>query len=525
MADETYYSVLEVSETASAAEIKAAYLRLIREVHPDRLANAPTYWQRQAEEKTKEINEAFAVLSNSAKRRSYDAQLDAYRRSQSTTSRQTTSQAPTPSRASSTQQQSQTSSRSQYNSGASTSSAQTPRYSSQHQATSTTPTTVPSQSSRHASISRLNEGERFLFALVGCIFGFGAAGLFWTSSSIGDDVFSFVLATVLLFGVACLYQRQISRIFLAVRVRRPKQQLWATIGIIVLVLLVGKAANESEPEKITQSQTFSQTARQPSPQENAQQPIPAAAPISGSSGTYGTATQADAEAPWRRSLSGSWVGKYNCAQGVTGLTLTIAESAGGELSGIFDFYPAPGGYRFPEGSYSGVVTAGPDGSFEFKPQRWISQPPGFIAVALSGHYLADAQRLQGQVTGAIGCTSFDLSRPRSQASPSSVTYDLSKVTASDRDSIESACSYARNVEGPASYHRCINAQLVKLADKPNAPDLSGLSYSDRDSIESACSYARNVEGPASYHRCLSAQLVKLADKPNAPDSEWLEQFR
>ena len=67
MADETYYSLLEISETASAVEIKTAYLRLIREVHPDRLANAPAYWQRQAEEKAKEINEAYANLSNREK--------------------------------------------------------------------------------------------------------------------------------------------------------------------------------------------------------------------------------------------------------------------------------------------------------------------------------------------------------------------------------------------------------------------------------------------------------------------------
>jgi hypothetical protein len=174
---------------------------------------------------------------------------------------------------------------------------------------------------------------------------------------------------------------------------------------------------KSEPKKITQSQPFSQTAQQPSLKNNAQQPVPVAAPIAASSGTYSKAAQEEAEAQWRKSLIGTWVGKYNCAQGVTGLTLTIAESADGGLSGIFDFYPVPGGYRFTEGSYSGVVMVGPDGSFEFKPQRWISQPPGFIAVALSGHYVADAQRLQGQVTGAIGCTSFDLSWQRSQARP------------------------------------------------------------------------------------------------------------
>lgn len=74
MAD-TFYSLLGISEAATAAEIKTAYLGLIREVHPDRIANAPAYWQRQAEEKCKEINEAYAVLSSDEKRRLYDAQL------------------------------------------------------------------------------------------------------------------------------------------------------------------------------------------------------------------------------------------------------------------------------------------------------------------------------------------------------------------------------------------------------------------------------------------------------------------
>jgi curved DNA-binding protein CbpA len=95
MADETYYSLLGISESASAAEIKAAFLRVIREVHPDRLANATAYWQRQAEEKTKEINEAYGVLSNREKRRLYDAQLAAYRGSQTTASGNAYAQAQT----------------------------------------------------------------------------------------------------------------------------------------------------------------------------------------------------------------------------------------------------------------------------------------------------------------------------------------------------------------------------------------------------------------------------------------------
>lgn len=97
MAEETFYSVLEVPETASDAEIKTAWRRLISEVHPDKVANAPAYWRRQAEGKSKQINEAFAVLSDPAKRRLYDAQI-AYRKSQNSDSRtsaqQSTGQGP-----------------------------------------------------------------------------------------------------------------------------------------------------------------------------------------------------------------------------------------------------------------------------------------------------------------------------------------------------------------------------------------------------------------------------------------------
>jgi curved DNA-binding protein CbpA len=89
MSDETYYTVLNVPETASLSEIKTAYRDLIRQVHPDTISDLAPYLRRIAEEKAKEITEAYSVLSSSSKRREYDAQLAVYRR-------QTTAQAPPP---------------------------------------------------------------------------------------------------------------------------------------------------------------------------------------------------------------------------------------------------------------------------------------------------------------------------------------------------------------------------------------------------------------------------------------------
>ncbi len=67
MADQDYYELLGVSKTASADDIKKAYRRLAMKYHPDRNPG-----DKAAEEKFKEIGEAYAVLSDEQKRAAYD---------------------------------------------------------------------------------------------------------------------------------------------------------------------------------------------------------------------------------------------------------------------------------------------------------------------------------------------------------------------------------------------------------------------------------------------------------------------
>jgi curved DNA-binding protein len=62
-----YYHVLGVQKNATVDEIKKAYRKLALQYHPDRNKG-----DKAAEERFKEINEAYAVLSDQEKRRQYD---------------------------------------------------------------------------------------------------------------------------------------------------------------------------------------------------------------------------------------------------------------------------------------------------------------------------------------------------------------------------------------------------------------------------------------------------------------------
>ena len=63
-----YYEILGISKSASADEIKKAYRNLAFKYHPDRNSG-----DKAAEEKFKEINEAYDVLSDEKKRADYDS--------------------------------------------------------------------------------------------------------------------------------------------------------------------------------------------------------------------------------------------------------------------------------------------------------------------------------------------------------------------------------------------------------------------------------------------------------------------
>lgn len=67
MNNKNYYDVLGVSKTSSQEEIKKAYKKLAMQHHPDR-----NKWNKESEEKFKQINQAYDTLWDANKRKNYD---------------------------------------------------------------------------------------------------------------------------------------------------------------------------------------------------------------------------------------------------------------------------------------------------------------------------------------------------------------------------------------------------------------------------------------------------------------------
>ena len=68
MGEPNLYEILGVDERAGPDEIKAAFLKLAKQFHPDKNINESEPIRRMFREKMVEINKAFAILSAAEKR-------------------------------------------------------------------------------------------------------------------------------------------------------------------------------------------------------------------------------------------------------------------------------------------------------------------------------------------------------------------------------------------------------------------------------------------------------------------------
>ena len=68
-----YYALLEIKRNATHDEIKKAYRHLAKKYHPD-----SNIGNLEAEEKIKEINEAYEVLSDEKKKKKYDSLINRF---------------------------------------------------------------------------------------------------------------------------------------------------------------------------------------------------------------------------------------------------------------------------------------------------------------------------------------------------------------------------------------------------------------------------------------------------------------
>ncbi|WP_280437784.1 hypothetical protein [Nocardia carnea] len=107
-----------------------------------------------------------------------------------------------------------------------------------------------------------------------------------------------------------------------------------------------------------------------------------------------------------RAIAGEWVGSYTCAQGDTGLTLTVEDTGRTE----FEFYSVRTNVTPESGRFE--MQASLDGDrVEFDQVRWIEQPEGYLMVDLVVTEIED-DTMRGNVDAA-GCSTFRVSRDRS----------------------------------------------------------------------------------------------------------------
>lgn len=109
--------------------------------------------------------------------------------------------------------------------------------------------------------------------------------------------------------------------------------------------------------------------------------------------------------------SGTWSGRYVCAQGATGLALTIQRGEANAVTARFSFYPLPENPQAEAGQFMmrGRVDAADPDRLHLVAGRWLQRPEGYVTVDLDGRFNSESGEYRGRV-GGPGCSGFVLRR-------------------------------------------------------------------------------------------------------------------
>ncbi|MGZ5232327.1 MAG: hypothetical protein ACXWC3_20100 [Burkholderiales bacterium] len=160
------------------------------------------------------------------------------------------------------------------------------------------------------------------------------------------------------------------------------------------------------------------------------------------------------------------------------------------------------------------------------PERRVDPPRSTESLSIASLNSAERESIESACSGAKvleGHAAYEKCLVKKLAALKTAprNNDLSSLSQTERDSLESACSGPKLLDGPAAYNKCVAAKLTAFHSAPHNIDLSMLNETERTSIESACSGPRLLDGPAAYNKCLASKLVAFRSGPRNIDLSWL----
>jgi DnaJ domain len=487
---QNYYEILGVAETATAAEIEAAFRSKAREVHPDTVPAENAYLRKVAAEAFKDLSEAKAALLDPTARQKYDAGLASARTAnqpQSEPSRETSTGTDGPS-GSASRPRSSSSSRSRK--GASSSQA-------------------GSGASRRARpvphLPEIKNLNSFLFIVL------GMATIFFLAAVVWSERMPPVWLAAVTAGLGILFFVNGMRP-VAPRISSGRPALLASAGVVVIVLLGLWLLSPSYLEIAT---SRGNSAIASSPAVNKRTPRTAAAGRAAPSPTVAVVDESGEDPALPTKIWTNLKDGQNYRTRAKGDVLFLDAIANGPKNGgeitKCEFHRGSDGAP----SWVGICSeAGLQGEGERTSMATLSQfsdtrlegstgdIPVFVMTPVDTVQMG-APPIAPQIAPQVGPPA----EGEIVAEP-----DLSELNKDDRESIEMTCASEKLTRGPDAYNVCLRQQVDALKSTPKPRGLSKLSRADREAVEFACTSVKLMKGPAASNQCLAEQMAIVRNK-------------